>query len=381
MPRKKKERTQRNAENNRVRNRHLGEARDAKIDEFYTQLSDIEKELRHYKKFFQKKVVLCNCDDPYESNFFKYFAMNFNTLGLKKLIATCYSTSPVKHTQLMLFGDEPEETQEDIRKKPYKIEITEVNDNNGDGRIDLSDVEWLLKNDKNVLSVLNGNGDFRSPECIDLLKQADVVVTNPPFSLFREYVAQLIMNNKEFIIIGNQNAITYKEIFPLIKEDKIWIGYKFGDMAFRVPNYFEPRETRYWQDETGQKWRSMGNICWFTNLDIQKRHENMILVKKYTPEKYPKYDNYDAIEVSRKSDIPCDYDGVMGVPVTFLEDYNPEQFEILGITDRQNSSGLRTKKYTLEDAENANDLNARSVLLIDGNYKSVYARILIRKRI
>ena len=207
MVRKDKESTQQNAENNRVRNRHLGHARGVRVDEFYTQLSDIENELRHYKDFFHGKIVLCNCDDPYESNFFKYFSMNFNTLRLKKLIATCYSTSPVKHTQLMLFGDEPEEIQEDIRKKPYKIEITEVNDNNGDGRVDLFDVEWLLHNDKNVLSVLNGNGDFRSEECIKLLRQADVVVTNPPFSLFREYVAQLMEYDKKFIIIGNKNEI------------------------------------------------------------------------------------------------------------------------------------------------------------------------------
>ena len=281
-------------------------------------MSDIENELVHYKDFFNGKTVFCNCDDPYESNFFKYFALNFNHLKLKKLIATCYDSSPVAGEQLSLFPD----------KHPYKIEITEVKDVNGDFAIDLTEVEYLLKNDKNVLKKLK-SGDFRSEECINALKECDVVVTNPPFSLFREYVAQLVEYDKKFIIIGNQNAITYKEIFPLIKENKMWLGYKFGDMAFTVPDYYEARETRFWIDENGQKWRSLGNICWYTNIDTLKRHEDIILYKQYSPEEYPKYDNYDAIEVSKTADIPCDYDGIMGVPITFLDKYNPNQFEII----------------------------------------------------
>ena len=306
-------------------NKSLGAANKAKQDEFYTQLSDIENELKHYKEHFKGKVVFCNCDDPYESNFFKYFAMNFNHLGLKKLICTCYATSPIMYKQLTLFGEEEELCEETTNKKPYKIEITEVKDLNGDGAVDLQDIELLLKSVDGKPELLKGDGDFRSDECVELLKQADVVVTNPPFSLFREYVAQLIEYDKKF------NAITYKEIFPLLKDNKLWIGYKSGDMAFTVPDSYTARETRFWIDENGQKWRSMGNICWYTNLDIQKRHENLILYRNYNPEEYPTYDNYNAIEVSKVSEIPEDYYGVMGVPITFMDKYNPEQFEILGI--------------------------------------------------
>ena len=306
--------------------RNLDAAKTAKKDEFYTQLTDIERELQHYWQHFVGKVVLCNCDDPYESNFFKYFALRFNQLGLKKLICTCFDGSPVQGNELLLdFGDFGEEP----KKIAYKVEITEVKDLNGDGAVDLADVQYLLKNDKNAISLLKQHGDFRSAECIELLKQADIVVTNPPFSLFREYIGQLMRYEKKFLIIGNQNAITYKEIFPLLKDNKVWLGYKVGDMAFKVPEYFEPRKTRYWLDDTGQKWRSMGNICWFTNLDHNKRHEGMDLVRLYSPEDYPKYDNYDAINVDKTQDIPCDYPGAMGVPITFLDKYNPEQFEII----------------------------------------------------
>lgn len=306
--------------------KNLAAAKTAKEDEFYTQMSDIERELQHYWPHFAGKVVLCNCDDPYESNFFKYFALNFNLLGLKKLICTCFDGSPVQGNELLLdFGDFGEEP----KKIAYKVEITEVKDLNGDGAVDLADVQYLLKNDKNAISLLKQHGDFRSAECIELLKQADIVVTNPPFSLFREYIGQLMRYEKKFLIIGNQNAITYKEIFPLLKDNKVWLGYKVGDMAFKVPEYFEPRKTRYWLDDTGQKWRSMGNICWFTNLDHNKRHEGMDLVRLYSPEDYPKYDNYDAINVDKTQDIPCDYPGAMGVPITFLDKYNPEQFEII----------------------------------------------------
>lgn len=305
--------------------RSLDAAKAAKEDEFYTQLTDIEHELQHYWQHFRGKTVLCNCDDPYESNFFKYFALRFNQLGLKKLICTCYNGSPVQGNELLLdFGDGSSEP----KKIAYKVEITEVKDMNGDGTVDLSDVRYLLQNDKNVLSILL-SGDFRSPECIKLLKEADIVVTNPPFSLFREYLAQLMEYGKKFLILGNQNIITYKEVFPLLKDNKIWLGYKVGDMAFKVPDYFQPRKTRYWQDESGQKWRSMGNICWFTNLDHQKRHETLDLICRYSPDEYPKYDNYDGIDVGRTADIPCDYSGAMGVPITFLDKYNPEQFEII----------------------------------------------------
>ena len=312
-------------------NKNLNAAKSAKKDEFYTQMADIERELQHYWPHFRGKVVLCNCDDPYESNFFKYFALRFNQLGLRKLICTCYDGSPMMGTQLSLFSLDAEGNE---KKTAYKVEITEVSDLNGDGAVDLADVEQLIQSNGNVLSVLRGNGDFRSQECIELLKQADIVVTNPPFSLFREYIGQLMEYGKKFLIIGNQNNITYKEVFPYLMNNQIWLGYKSGDMSFTVPDNYEARETRYWQDETGQKWRSMGNICWFTNLDHSKRHEDLDLVAHYRAEDYPTYDNFSAIEVSRTSDIPIDYDGVMGVPITFLDKYNPNQFEILGITDR-----------------------------------------------
>ena len=345
-------------------NASLRAAEKAKQDEFYTQLADVEKELKYYKQHFQGKVVLCNCDDPYESNFFKYFALNFNALGLKKLIATCYNGSPVSGNELLLdFGD----TVDDPKKIAYKVEITEVTDVNGDGAINLADVKYLMQNDKNVISILKGNGDFRSQECIELLKEADIIVTNPPFSLFREYIAQLMAYHKQFLIIGNQNALTYKDIFTYIKNNELWLGYKFGDMSFQVPSYFEPRATRYWVDETGQKWRSMGNVCWFTNLDIQKRHEDIILYKHYSTGDYPNYDNYNAINVDKVSDIPCDYDGVMGVPITFMDKYNPSQFELLGIMNTgETNEGIRYP----------NTPHGRPII----NGKELYLRILIRRK-
>ena len=338
--------------------RNLDAAKTAKKDEFYTQLTDIERELQHYWPHFRDKVVLCNCDDPYESNFFKYFALRFNQLGLKKLICTCYDGSPVAGTQLSLFSLDKEGNE---KKTAYKVEITEVPDVNGDGAIDLTDVELLIKDDKNVLSSLHGNGDFRSQECIELLKEADIVVTNPPFSLFREYIGQLMEYGKKFLIIGNQNNVTYKEIFPLLMENKVWLGYKTGDMAFKVPDDYEARETRYWQDETGQKWRSLGNICWFTNLDHNKRHEMLDLVCRYSSEEYPAYDNYNAINVNKVDNNPCNYDGIMGVPITFLDKYNPEQFEIKGID-----------RYVQDNP------NYGHRFILKG--KEVYARILIRNK-
>ena len=309
-------------------NKNLTAAKEAKKDEFYTQLADIENELRHYRQHFRGKTILCNCDDPYESNFFKYFANNFNAFGLKKLIATCYNGSPVQGSELMLdFGDFSSEP----KKVAYKVEITEVTDVNGDGRIDLADVRYLIQNDRNVLSVLKENGDFRSRECIELLKEADIVVTNPPFSLFREYVAQLMEYGKKFIIIGNVNAVTYKEIFPFIKDNKLWLGPSItsGDRKFWVPDNYELRAAGCGIDETGRKFIKVKGVRWFTNLDHKKRHEELILYRTYSPEEYPKYDNYDAINVDKTKDIPCDYEGVIGVPITFLDKYCPEQFEII----------------------------------------------------
>ena len=350
-------------------NTSLRKADKAKNDEFYTQLTDIELELKHYRKHFVGKTVFCNCDDPYESNFFKYFAMNFNFLGLKKLIATCYMGSPVageEFEQLSLFDILPSE-ENTPKKFPYKIEITEVVDINGDGAVDLTDVEYLLRNNKNSLSLLNGDGDFRSEECIKILKQADVIITNPPFSLFREYINQLMEYNKKFLVIGSQNAITYKEIFPLLKENKMWLGYRCGDMSFTVPEYYEEKETRFWIDENGRKWRSLGNICWFTNLDHKKRHEELELYKKYTPEEYPKYDNYDAINVDKTADIPEDYFEEMGVPITFLDKYNPDQFEIIDGIGR----------YSILDNENTKKAG-KYLSMIDG--KAKYFRIVIKRR-
>lgn len=342
-------------------NSNLHSSRADKADEFYTQLSLIESELKHYKEHFKGKVVFCNCDDPFESNFFKYFAINFYSLGLKKLIATCYATSPIVYTQLDLFGTETVVSTEETEKKPYKIEITEVTDENQDGRTDLADVEYLLRNRKNALTLLEGDGDFRSPECVELLKQADIVVTNPPFSLFREYMAQLMEYKKAFLIVGNQNATGYKEIFPLIRDNIVWLGYNNGHFWFAVPDTYEEKKTDFKIDENGQKWRRMGNICFFTNLDIDKRHEDMTLFRTYSPEEYPKYDNYDAINVNRTLDIPCDYYGVMGVPITFMQYYNPEQFEIVG-----------DSRY--HDGQDFSD----DINFING--KGLYRRILIKRK-
>ena len=353
-------------------NKNLNAAKTAKKDEFYTQLTDIERELQHYWPHFRDKVVLCNCDDPYESNFFKYFALRFNQLGLKKLICTCYDGSPIMGTELSLFSLDTEGNE---KKTAYKVEITEVNDVNGDGAVDLADVEYLIQNDKNVLSCLKGNGDFRSRECIELLKQADIVVTNPPFSLFREYLGQLIEYEKKFLIIGHQNAITYKEVFPLIKENKVWLGYGFKGGA----HFYSPYEDIATAGDHKKDMIRVSGVNWFTNLEIPKRNEEMDLVCRYSKEEYPTYDNYDAININKTSDIPCDYSGMMGVPITFLDKYNPEQFEILGLTQR-NDDPFKIKKYTTAEYKNANDLNARAVIIKGGVPKPMYARILIRNK-
>lgn len=352
-------------------NANLSAAKDAKKDEFYTQLADIERELMHYKAHFKDKIVFCNCDDPYESNFFKYFAMNFNALGLKKLIATCYATSPVSYTQLSLFGEPMEIISQGDKGKPaYKAVLTEIHDENGDGAIDLQDVELTLRK-KGVVTKLKGDGDFRFPESIELLQEADIVVTNPPFSLFREYLAQLFKYGKQFLIIGNQNAITYKEVFPAIKENKLWLGASIhsGDREFRVPDTYPLEAAGCRVDEKGNKYIRVKGVRWFTNLDYEERHEDLVVFKPYTPEEYPRYDNYDAIEVSKTADIPCDYDGVMGVPITFMDKYNPDQFEIIGATESEGkgfSNGL-----WIEESKVAQPLVA-------GEKK--YKRIFIRKK-
>lgn len=333
-------------------NKNLNKANKAKKDEFYTQLSDIEKELKHYKNHFKNKVVFCNCDDPRVSNFFHYFSHNFEHLGLKKLITTCY-----KSQNADLFSE----------KKSEKAIFLEYNgDKNGDH----------IPNPEEIGIVhLKGDGDFRSRECIELLKQADVVVTNPPFSLFREYVAQLIEYDKKFLIIGNQNAVSYKEIFNLFKENKIWLGYTHP-VNFIVPDYYEQREVRSWRDEKGTNWRSLGNACWFTNLDIAKRHEDLILFKNYNEREYPKYKNYDAIEVAKYNDIPADYSGEMGVPITFLDKYNPEQFEIIG-----SSITLGKRMSEIADKDTYSQGGPRFYLDNgNGTYRRLFDRFIVRNK-
>ena len=311
-------------------NAALTAAKRAKKDEFYTQRVDIENELRHYKPHFKDKVVLCNCDDPRQSEFFNYFVENYEKLGLKRLIATCYKSQDVD-----LFS------QGECERAIYQIYEGDKNGN------------MTLDDDEVCVRELKGDGDFRSAECIEILKQADIVVTNPPFSLFREYVAQLIKYGKKFLIVGNQNAITYKEIFPLFKEDKIWLGFGFKGNAA----HFKSRYTLY---------------------------------KSYTAEEFPQYDNYDAVEVSKTADVPYDYDGVMGVPITFMDKYNPEQFEIVGMCENENLYGLKTRVYGREECQRAYyakfgkkgtyDLNASGVLTINGIQEKVYQRILIRRK-
>lgn len=305
-------------------NTNLQVAKNVKDDEFYTTYETIEKELIHYSKHFYGKTVLCNCDDPFESNFCKYFLKNFNILGLKRLLCTSYKSSKVISTQLTLFDENNEPLK---NTHGYILDITKF----AEGTDVISDefIESWLKKTK-CIKKLKGDGDFRSSECINYLKISDIVVTNPPFSLFKDIVSLLVKYNKKYLLIGNQNALTYKEIFPLIQNNEAWTGYQFGDMKFRVPASSEPRETRFWIDEFGQKWRSLGNAMWFTNLDIDRRHKLLKLTKKYSPEEYPHYDNYDAINVKRVQDIPMDYAGVMGVPITIIDKYNSEQFEIIG---------------------------------------------------
>lgn len=287
----------------------LTSAKTSKKDEFYTQLSDIERELKHYKNHFKDKVVLCNCDDPRVSNFFHFFSYNFEKFGLKKLIATCY-----KNQEMDLFSE---------NKSEQAIYLEYTGDKNGNNIPDVNEIG---------IKELKGDGDFRSKECIDLLKEADIVVTNPPFSLFRDYVAQLIEYDKKFLIIGNINAISYKEIFKLIKENKAWLGVNMGRgiAGFIVPKHYELYGSEARLDEDGNRIVATNNCLWLTNLDNPKRHEDIILYKNYSAEEYPNYDNYDAINVDKTKEIPMDYKGIMGVPITFLDKFNPDQFEIIG---------------------------------------------------
>ncbi len=346
-------------------NKNLTNAKRVKNDEFYTQYSDIQTEVEKYVEYnpdvFRGKIVYCNCDDPFESNFFKYFANKFKRYGIKKLITTSYAGSPIAETQLQLFGNEDSNKKKELprrkNKKAYKIEINDVSDLTKDGITNLNDVKWLLEHDKNASSLLHGDdnyttGDFRSKECVELLKQADIVVTNPPFSLFREYIKQLVDYGKKFLIIGNMNAITYKEVFPLLKENKIWLGNNYkvnaGAMFFEIPediaNLKQIRKIK--TNESGKKvyiTRVQG-VRWFTNLDHGRRHQPLQLMTMADNERfnkqiqkndnsYKKYDNYDAIEVPYINAIPNDYKGTMGVPVSIFDKYNPKQFKIIGMAE------------------------------------------------
>ena len=363
----------------RATNSGLLQAKKNKKDNFYTILSDIEKELKHYKKHFKGKVVYCNCDDPRISNFFHYFSYNFEKLGLKKLITTCY-----KNNQIDLFSNEDQ-------NQAIKLEYNgDMNDNK------VPDVDEI------GITHLKGDGDFRSQECIDILKTADIVATNPPFSLFREYVAQLIQHDKKFLIIGTWNAINYKEFFKLIKDNRVWIGFNSNRSfkGFIVPNDYPLSGSEARIDSNGNRIISSNNTCWYTNLDIKKRNEDLILYKKYCPEEYPKYDNYDAINVNKTNDIPLDYDGIMGVPITFLNKFNPTQFEILGLSQKV-GFGLESIKFYDEFKETRQDgsltgssgkkTNGNPVMKgrpKKGNYyerdgeivHSLYGRIFIKRR-
>ena len=366
------------------KNQNLHKARNAKNDEFYTQLTDIEKELKHYKEQFKDKIVYCNCDDPYESNFFKHFAMSFNFLGLKKLIATCYMGSPIANKELILFDNESAENK--TTRVPHKIIINEFTDENNDGAEDLQDIVIsLAKNQKNTLTRLKGDGDFRSAECIELLKEADIICTNPPFSLFREYVAQLIEYDKKFLILGNINNINYKIIFSLMKENRLRLGRSIssGDREFRVPDYYPLEASGIRVDEEDNRYIRVKGVRWFTNLDISKYEEDLVLWKKYTPEEYPKFDNYDAINVDKTNEIPKDYDGVMGVPITFMDKYNPNQFEIIGLGIGNLGKELGIKKYREEFKEYTKITGLREgtlYLVKNGKPKVCYSRVLIRAK-
>lgn len=326
-------------------NRNLGAAKAAKQDEFYTQYVDIQKEVEAYLEFdpdaFRGKVVYCNCDDPFESNFFKYFAANFNKLGLKKLVTTSYDGSPIAGGQLT-FGEYDEGNGKREKPKAIAVEIEEVKDVTGDGATGIEDVKLFLEQNPHTRTPLAGGGDFRSKECVALMEEADIVVTNPPFSLFREYVAQLVEHGKKFLIIGPRNAIKYKVVFPLIKDTVLWLGAGFanGNAYFSIPAD-RAREFADGVYDANTGLVKFRNVCWFTNLDHGRRHQELPLMTmadnlRFSKHKeikgkasYDRYDNYDAIEVPYVDAIPSDFEGVMGVPTTFLDKYNPDQFEII----------------------------------------------------
>ena len=346
----------------------LQEAARARQDEFYTSRSDIENEMRYYREHFRGKTVLCNCDDPYESEFFKYFALFFNTIGLKKLIATCYAGSPIAQRQLSLFDDETPTPS----RKPYCAVIECMKDYNGDGRTDLLDAEYILQHGVGGgLRVLDGDGDFRSPECVKLLQEADIVATNPPHSLLREYIFLLTKYGKKFIVLGNINAVTYKEVFPLIMQNKMWMGVTIhsGDRKFHVPESYPLEAAGCGVDDEGRRFIRVKGVRWFTNLEHNRHNETMILVMSYhkDPSKFPHYDNYDAIEVSKTVEIPYDYDGIMGVPITFLDKYNPKQFEILGMSGTNFAEGV--PPCHIEGTSRNAKINGRNI----------YRRLFIRK--
>ena len=345
--------------------RNIDKAKKAKKDEFYTQLEDINNELRHYREHFRGKTVLCNCDDPRISNFFTYFAYNFEFLGLKKLITTCY-----KNQDMDLFSQNQSE---------HAVYLVYEGDKNGD---------HIPNADEIGVMPLKGDGDFRSQECIELLKEADIVVTNPPFSLFREYVAQLMEYQKEFLIIGNQNALSYKEIFPHIRDNRMWLGASIhsGDRKFWVPENYELNAAGCGIDETGRKYIRVKGIRWFTNLDYKERHEELILYKTYSPERYPKYENFDAINVNRTEEIPCDYEGIMGVPITFMDKYNPDQFEIIGLGIANLGLSVGVQPYKPEHKRYRKEIQKRGAVdgelyMMKGDEVVVpYARILIKRK-
>lgn len=333
-------------------NSNLHVAKATKDDEFYTTYETIQKEISHYIEHFNNKIVLCNCDDPFESNFCKYFIRNFNSLNLKRLICTSYYSSTIVYTQLKTRGP-------NNRCKGYVLDLKNVGDINQTSTDD--EIKKYLRSIK-AIKKLKGDGDFRSTECISYLNACDIVVTNPPFSLFKEIVSLIMNHNKKFLLIANQNAITYKEIFPLIQRNLVWTGYQFGEMKFRVPDSSEPRETRYWVDENGQKWRSLGNAMWLTNIDNERRHKFIKMTKSYNPNDYPKYDNFNAINVKTINDIPYDYDGIMGVPITFINRYNSEQFEIIGEANHGSDNEYDLFKPTI-------------------NGKEIFKRILIKRKV
>ena len=335
-------------------NKDLNKAKAAKKDEFYTRLEDIEKELKHYRHHFKGKTVLCNCDDPRCSNFFRYFTLNFEVLGLKKVIATCY-----KNQDVDLFS------QHECEKAVYQIYEGDKNHNR---KVDNEEIE---------VKYLEGDGDFRSKECVALLEEADIVVTNPPFSLFREFVSFLVQHNKKFLIIGNINAIKYKEIFPLIMGNKLWLGASIhsGDREFQVPDDYPLQASSCRIDENGKKYIRVKGVRWYSNLDYDERYEDIPLFKKYTPQEYPTYINYNAIEVSKTADIPCDYDGLMGVPITFMDKYNPDQFEIIGMSlDLADMSIIRERL-------GRNDGGPTFYIEKNGKLVRLYDRIAIRRKV